>query len=210
MPSAATDGLNVYSVKSATRSNGCPGVVATGKIRTRSSPGSSGRAARRRHGAPALADPDWPRKVRDGGHVVPCVYNNVCKALDERFHRVRCTLWRKHDLHAPEAPSDTTPPAWPAGARVTASWHRGGVRLEWTAAEDEGGVYGYMILRSEAGGPWVHVDSARGVSHRFDDDSASAQRTATGSSPTISREPVDRSAPSRSPRRRPMAELPRS
>ena len=32
-----------------------------------------------------LADPDWPKKVREGhgDRVVPCVYNNVCKALDE-------------------------------------------------------------------------------------------------------------------------------
>jgi hypothetical protein len=120
-----------------------------------------------------LADPDWPRKVRRGraDTVVPCVYNNVCKALDERFHRVRCTLWRNRDLHAPEAPADTTAPAWPPEAALRVSAHRGGVRLEWTPAADDTAVYGYMILRSEAGGPWIHVDSARGVSHRFDDAS---------------------------------------
>ena len=38
---------------------------------------------------------------------------------------------------------------------------------------DGGGtVYGYMVLRSEKDGPWVHVDSARGVARRFDDASA--------------------------------------
>jgi hypothetical protein len=29
-----------------------------------------------------------------------------------------------------------------------------------------------MVLRSEADGPWRHIDSARGVSHWFDDMSA--------------------------------------
>jgi hypothetical protein len=182
MPSAGyPDALNVYlsdGIRHALLERGCHvPVIATGKIRTPELAERilrEGRADLIGMARQLLADPDWPRKVRDGraDSVVPCVYNNVCKALDERFHRVRCTLWRKHDLHAPEAPSDRTPPAWPAGARVTASEHRGGVRVEWTPAQDENDVYGYMILRSEAGGPWVHVDSARGVSHRFDDHSA--------------------------------------
>ena len=46
------------------------------------------------------------------------------------------------------------------------------VRLEWTPAEDDDGVYGYMIGRSEEGGPFLHIDSARGVAHRFEDASA--------------------------------------
>ncbi len=181
MPGAGyPDGLNVYlseGIRHALKERGCHvPVVATGKIRTPELAEKilrDGRADLIGMARQLLADPDWPRKVRDGhaDTVVPCVYNNVCKALDERFHRVRCTLWRKHDLHAPEAPSDRAPPVWPAGARVTATGHRGGVRLEWTAATDDGGVYGYMILRSEADGPFVHVDSARGVSLRFDDHS---------------------------------------
>jgi 2,4-dienoyl-CoA reductase-like NADH-dependent reductase (Old Yellow Enzyme family) len=182
MPSAGyPDGLNVYlseGIKGALAARGSSvPVVATGKIRTPELAERilrEGRADLIGMARQLLADPDWPRKVRDGraDTVVPCVYNNVCKALDERFHRVRCTLWRNRDLHAPETPSDTVPPAWPAAARVTASEHRGGVRLEWTPAEDKDGVYGYMVLRSEAEGPWLHIDSARGVSHRFDDPSA--------------------------------------
>jgi 2,4-dienoyl-CoA reductase-like NADH-dependent reductase (Old Yellow Enzyme family) len=180
MPSAGyPDGLNVYlseGIRHALEERGCPvPVVATGKIRTPELAERilrDGRADLIGMARQLLADPDWPRKVRDGraDAVVPCVYNNVCKALDERFHRVRCTLWRKHDLHAPEAPSQTAPPTWPEGARVSASEHRGKVRLAWTSAGDA--VYGYMVLRSEAQGPWIHIDSARGVSHRFDDDSA--------------------------------------
>jgi len=181
MPSAAyPDGLNVYlseGIRDALAARGTPvPVVATGKIRTPELAERilrEGRADLIGMARQLLADPDWPIKVREGRTetVVPCVYNNVCKALDERFHRVRCTLWRRHDLHAPEAPPDRAPPVWPAGAHVDASEHRGGVRLAWTPAEDAGGVYGYMIFRSEAGGPWIHVDSARGVSHRFDDHS---------------------------------------
>ena len=182
MPSAGyPDGLNVYlsdGIREALLERQCHvPVVATGKIRTPELAERilrEGRADLIGMARQLLADPDWPRKVRDGraDAVVPCVYNNVCKALDERFHRVRCTLWRNRDLHAPEAPSDTIAPVWPAGAKLDASEHRGGVRLAWTPAEDAQGVYGYMVLRSEAGAPWVHVDSARGVSHRFDDASA--------------------------------------
>jgi len=182
MPSAAyPDGLNVYlaeGIRTGLRARDLPvPVVASGKIHTPELAERvlrEGRADLVGMARQLLADPDWPRKVREGraGTVVPCIYNNVCKALDERFHRVRCTLWRRRDLHAPVAPEDASPPAWPVGARLGASPWRGGVRLEWTPAEDEHGVYGYMILRSEDGGPFLHVDSARGVSRRFDDMSA--------------------------------------
>ncbi len=182
MPSAGyPDGLNVYmsdAIREALRARGLETpTVATGKIRTPELAESvlqSGRADLIGIARQLLADPMWPKKVREGraDTVVPCVYNNVCKALDERFHRVRCTLWRKHDLHAPDAPDDTAPPAWPEGAEVTASPKDGRVHLEWTPAEDDGGVYGYMVLRSEDGTDWKHVDSARGVAHRFEDPSA--------------------------------------
>ena len=118
-----------------------------------------------------LADPDWPKKVRDGraDTVVPCVYNNVCKHLDERFHKVRCTLWRKDDLHAPRPPRRTEPPQWPADAHLRFSVRDGIVVLEWTPAD--GNVYGYLIERAEKD-RFVHIDSARGVAHRFQDISA--------------------------------------
>jgi 2,4-dienoyl-CoA reductase-like NADH-dependent reductase (Old Yellow Enzyme family) len=103
-----------------------------------------------------LADPDWPRKVRSGraDTVVCCEYGNVCKALDESFQRVRCTLWPKDSLHAPESllPPAAPPPAWPAaGAGLTAEPGRGRVRLSWqraitTPAEE---LYGYELLRAE-------------------------------------------------------------
>ena len=181
MPSAGyPDGLNLYlaeGIRAALRERGlATPVVATGKIRTPELAEAvlrDGRADLVGMARQLLADPDWPRKVREGraDTVVPCVYNNVCKALDERFHRVRCTLWRKRDLHAPVAPESGAPPRWPEGASLRAREVDGRVRLEWTAAEGDE-VYGYMVMRSEAGGAWVHVDSARGVAQRFDDASA--------------------------------------
>jgi 2,4-dienoyl-CoA reductase-like NADH-dependent reductase (Old Yellow Enzyme family) len=182
MPSAGyPDGLNVYlaeGIRRGLRERGhdVP-VVTTGKIRTPELAESilvDGRADLVGMARQLLADPDWPRKVREGrgDSVVPCVYNNVCKALDERFHRVRCTLWRKRDLQAPEAPRDRAAPLWPPGAALEATGQRGRVHLEWTAATDDTEVYGYMVMRSEEGGPWLHIDSARGVAHRFDDTGA--------------------------------------
>jgi 2,4-dienoyl-CoA reductase-like NADH-dependent reductase (Old Yellow Enzyme family) len=183
MPSAGyPDGLNVYlseGIRAALHERGlATPVVATGKIRTPELAESvlrDGRADLVGMARQLLADPDWPRKVREGraDTVVPCVYNNVCKALDERFHRVRCTLWRRDDLHAPVAPAGAAAPVWPEGAALTAGERGGRVRLEWTPADDAGGaVYGYMIERREGEGPWTHVDSARGVAHRFEDPSA--------------------------------------
>ncbi len=54
-----------------------------------------------------LADPDWPRKVRDGreADVHACKYTNVCEALDRKHMAVRCQLWMKRPdggLHPPE------------------------------------------------------------------------------------------------------------
>lgn len=52
-----------------------------------------------------LADPDWPRKVRDGLPFHACKYNNVCEALDRKHLPVRCQLWMKlpeGGMHAPE------------------------------------------------------------------------------------------------------------
>lgn len=52
-----------------------------------------------------LADPDWPKKVRDGvGRIVYCDYHNVCEALDRNHLPVRCKLWMNHPrgtMHPP-------------------------------------------------------------------------------------------------------------
>lgn len=117
-----------------------------------------------------LADPDWPRKARLGQdeRIVRCVYGNVCKALDERFRTVRCVLWPKSELHAPNTPpaGDTTPPTWPAGARLRAELRpEGQLRLSWRPAHDPQGVYGYEIFRAVNDGPFAHLTSGSVPSH---------------------------------------------
>ncbi|MEM8884199.1 MAG: NADH:flavin oxidoreductase [Planctomycetota bacterium] len=184
MPNANyPDGLNVYlaeGIRSALRARGhATPVVTTGKIRTPELAESilqEERADLIGMARQLLADPDWPSKVREGraDTVVPCVYNNVCKHLDERFHKVRCTLWRKDDLHAPAAPDDASAPTWREDATLQVAERNGALVLEWTPATDDGEVYGYLIERAERDDDWRHIDSARGVATRFQDISALA------------------------------------
>ncbi len=118
-----------------------------------------------------LADPDIPRKWESGREdaVVRCVYGNVCKALDENFRRVRCTLWPKDSENAPES-TDPIAPEWSlAGAALRARYDDGRVLLDWAAATDNEGVYGYQVLRGEGEGPLVHLGSTRAASTRFED-----------------------------------------
>ena len=118
-----------------------------------------------------LADPDLPKKWQHGREesVVRCVYGNVCKALDENFRRVDCTLWPKKLGQAPES-SDTIPPAWAAsGPELTVEYKDGRVLLSWKAATDNEVVYGYQIMRGEGGLPMSHFASVRSASTRFED-----------------------------------------
>ncbi|MFO0677256.1 MAG: hypothetical protein U0169_12040 [Polyangiaceae bacterium] len=117
-----------------------------------------------------LADPDIPRKWREGREdtVVRCVYGNVCKALDENFRRVDCTLWPRKLGQAPRS-ADVTAPAWPeSGAGLRAEYNNGRVLLRWEAAVDPEGLYGYELLRAERGG-FEHYASVRAASLRFED-----------------------------------------
>jgi 2,4-dienoyl-CoA reductase-like NADH-dependent reductase (Old Yellow Enzyme family) len=118
-----------------------------------------------------LADPDLPSKWRSGHEerVVRCVYGNVCKALDENFRRVDCTLWPKKLGQAPRS-DDAIPPEWPArGASLTAEYREGRVLLKWTAATDNQAMYGYQVFRTEGDGILRHHSSARSASTRFED-----------------------------------------
>jgi hypothetical protein len=135
-----------------------------------------------------LADPDLPNKWNRGREdsVVRCVYGNVCKALDENFRRVDCTLWPKKLGQAPES-SDTIAPEWgPAGASLTAEYKDGRVLLRWKPATDNEAVYGYQVFRAEAGGILVHSASVRAVSARFED-----ARVLGGDSYTYALRPYD-------------------
>lgn len=126
---------------------------------------------------PLLADPDWPRKVRDGDweKVVRCCYANVCKALDESFKRVSCFLWPKGALQAPES-SDAIAPEWPeGGAGLKAEWKAGKVQLVWSAASDNEEVYGYEVWRREdlADAEFERVTALPGRVTRYADVEAS-------------------------------------
>jgi hypothetical protein len=180
------DGANLYipeAVRAALRAEGLTTpVVAVGKIGTLA---LAEDVLRREQGdlvgmaRALLADPDLPRKWRTGRDeaVVRCVYGNVCKALDENFRRVDCTLWPKKLGHAPES-ADTVPPAWPAsGDGLVAEYKDGRVLLRWSAATDNEGMYGYEVRRSDDGAPFVHTSSVRGVSQRFEDTRVAPGRT---------------------------------
>jgi len=118
-----------------------------------------------------LADPDLPKKWQAGREdkVVRCVYGNVCKALDENFRRVDCTLWPKKLGQAPES-ADEVPPEWSAqGPALTAEYKEGRVLLRWQAAKDNEALYGYQVFRAEGDGLLLHHSSVRGASTRFED-----------------------------------------
>ncbi len=178
---AYPDGANLYipeAVRAALRSAGlATPVVAVGKI---GSLALAEKVIAREQGdligmaRALLADPDLPNKWRAGREdaVVRCVYGNVCKALDENFRRVDCTLWPKKLGQAPIS-DDTTPPAWPAsGADLRAECKDGRVLLRWQAAHDNEAMYGYQVFRGDralTGGALVHHASVRALSTRYED-----------------------------------------
>lgn len=175
---AYPDGANLYipeAVRAALRAAGqeTP-VVAVGKIGTKalaehviaSAKGDLVGMARA-----LLADPDLPRKWEAGREdaVVRCVYGNVCKALDESFRRVDCTLWPKKLGQAPES-DDVVPPEWPArGPELRAECKDGRVLLRWSAATDNQAMYGYQVFRAEGDVPLAHHASVRALSTRYED-----------------------------------------
>lgn len=172
------DGANLHipqAVRAGLREHGLQTpVIAAGKIGTQE---LAEQVLERGHGdmigmaRALLADPDLPKKWQAGREdkVVRCVYGNVCKALDENFRRVDCTLWPKKLGQAP-ASDDDVPPEWPAqGAGLTAEYREGRVLLRWHAAKDNEAVYGYQVFRAEGAGLLVHHSSARAASTRFED-----------------------------------------
>jgi 2,4-dienoyl-CoA reductase-like NADH-dependent reductase (Old Yellow Enzyme family) len=176
--SAYPDGANLHipeAVRGALRGAGFETpVVAVGKIATKD---MAERIVTRGQGdlvgmaRALLADPDLPEKWRANreDRVVRCLYGNVCKALDENFRRVDCTLWPKKSGQAPWS-DDEVPPVWPeSGAGVTAETKEGRVLVRWKAATDRDGMYGYQVFRGELGGVLVHHASVRASSTRYED-----------------------------------------
>ena len=108
-----------------------------------------------------LADPDLPRKARMGesDKIVKCIYWNICKALDENFHKVVCGLWPKDEIQAPYS-EDTIPPEWTVETPLAILVRSGNIRLSWKIARDNESVMGYEIWRSDDDGKtFAHVYS---------------------------------------------------
>ncbi|MBL8150791.1 MAG: NADH:flavin oxidoreductase [Blastocatellia bacterium] len=167
------DGANVYiaeGIKSFINSKGYyTPIVTTGKIATPELAESileEGKADMIGMARALLADPDWPKKVRDGrsDHLIRCIYGNVCKSLDENFRKVVCTLWPKGSLQAPES-DDKVAPIWPQSAELKAKIEVGSVRLTWNAASDNEGVYGYEIYRAEGDKDFEKWTSVKRLGH---------------------------------------------
>ena len=104
-----------------------------------------------------LADPDWVRKVEQGRDdaILKCIYCNVCKQLDENFHKVTCFLWPKNLLQAPQnsgldKDSTDSDPVWPKSDTpvLAAAWQNGEFRLNWQAAQGQK-ISGYDVYRAE-------------------------------------------------------------
>ncbi|MCC6647844.1 MAG: NADH:flavin oxidoreductase [Polyangiaceae bacterium] len=114
-----------------------------------------------------LADPDLPRKWREGrdDEVVRCQYGNVCKALDESFRKVVCTLWPKGSLQAPRAPEGGPPARAPLAP--SARYADGQIVVTWTAPD--AAPYGFQLLRATGHDLLLHRASVRGRSLRFED-----------------------------------------
>ena len=177
MPAAVyQDATNVYlseGIKGFINAHGYPvPVVTTGKIPTPALAESilqAGKADIVGFARALLADPDWPRKAREGKEhtIIRCIYGNVCKNLDENFKQVRCgSLWPREYLHAPEAPDDEQPPVWPTDGGLKVELRENGqVRLTWEKAKDPAGVYGYEIFRSVNGSQFVHLTSSLSANH---------------------------------------------
>ncbi len=176
--SAYPDGANLYipdAVRASLRGAGLmTPVIAVGKIGTREMAETilaRGQGDLVGMARALLADPDLPNKWRDGREdsVVRCIYGNVCKALDESFRRVDCTLWPKKLGQAPRS-DDRVPPSWgETGAALRAECKEGRVVLRWSAATDNEAVYGYQVFRGEAGGILSHHASVRAASTRYED-----------------------------------------
>lgn len=179
------DGANLYisqAIRAHLRGAGiATPVIATGKIGSlalATEAVATGKADLVGMARALLADPDLPKKWREGREddVVRCLYGNVCKALDENFKRVVCTLWPKGALHAPES-ADRIAPNWPnVGSELGATYSKGRVTLTWRPAADNEALYGYQIFRADGDDVFRHYASVRERSTRFEDGRVLAGR----------------------------------
>ncbi len=172
------DGANLYipeAVRATVRAAGLTTpIVAAGKISTHALAArvvESGKGDLVAMARALLADPDIPRKWQTNHEerVVHCVYGNVCKALDENFRRVDCTLWPKKLGQAPTSADEVAPEWGPNGSEIRVQYRDGSVRLSWSSATDNEALYGYELFRAVGSGSLTHHASIRAASTRFED-----------------------------------------
>lgn len=159
-PAEYPDGYNLHMPEAARRALRNAGldtpVIATGKIST---PEQAEETLQQGKGdligmaRGLLADPDIIKKIREDKRntIVTCIYWNVCKALDETFHKVVCGLWPKEFEHAPYS-EDTEAPKWQSAEPLKVLTRTNQIRLNWEQATDNEKVAGYEIWRSENNG----------------------------------------------------------
>ncbi len=110
-----------------------------------------------------LADPDWPNKVLEGrdSDIVQCIYCNVCKQLDENFHKVTCFLWPKGLLQAPPDRPDGARPKWADGnGKLSADYSDGKIKLSFEPAA--GDIASYDIYRATNSGEMSCIEAVKG------------------------------------------------
>jgi 2,4-dienoyl-CoA reductase-like NADH-dependent reductase (Old Yellow Enzyme family) len=108
-----------------------------------------------------LADPDWPRKVRQGerDRIVRCDYCNVCKHLDGTHMRVICALWPQGSLQAPPDDRSVAAPRWEAaGPNLTAAFGDGRAMLKWNKVT---GAARYDVCRTDPLGNVEVIDAVK-------------------------------------------------
>ncbi|MDP4220975.1 MAG: NADH:flavin oxidoreductase [Bacteroidota bacterium] len=159
-PAEYPDGYNLHMAEAARKNLRKHGydtpVIATGKIATpllAEEVLQSDRADLIGMARGLLADPDIIKKIKEGNQekIVKCIYWNVCKALDETFHKVVCGLWPKEYLQAPYS-DDTEAPRWQSREPLKFLARTNQIRLNWEKATDNEEVAGYEIWRSTDGG----------------------------------------------------------
>jgi 2,4-dienoyl-CoA reductase-like NADH-dependent reductase (Old Yellow Enzyme family) len=159
-PAEYPDGYNLHMAEAARKNLRRHGydtpVIATGKIATADLAEEvlqNDRADLIGMARGLLADPDIIKKIKDGDSekIVKCIYWNVCKALDETFHKVVCGLWPKEYLQAPYS-DDKEPPRWQSREPLKFLSRTNQIRLNWEKATDNEEIAGYEIWRSTDGG----------------------------------------------------------
>ncbi len=110
-----------------------------------------------------LVDPNWPKKVIENREedIIPCVYCNVCKQLDENFKEVTCFLWPKGHLQAPDYDPGSLSPTWASSEALSAEYTNGAVKLKWQRAEGE--ISGYDLYRAEDNGLVKIIQAKKGT-----------------------------------------------